>query len=92
MVSLHRPDHTSVMNIIKHIGIRQCLCRSIGSVVWFVKTNYLTACYTLMGFSPTQRCPTLVNREGGVSGNMECTVCYVTQLHCTTLTHNYVYI
>ena len=54
MVSLHKPDNTSVMNIIKRIAIRQHLCRSIGSVVWFVYTNYLSARYTLMGFGPTQ--------------------------------------
>ena len=51
MVSLHKPDHTSVMNIIKR------LCRSIGSVVWLVKTNYLSARYTPMGFGPTQSGP-----------------------------------
>ena len=53
MVSLHKPKHTSVMNIIKRMAIRQRLCRSIGSVVWLVKTNYLSARYTLMGFGPT---------------------------------------
>ena len=35
-VSLHKPDHTSVMNIIIAYSIRWLLCRSIGSVVGLV--------------------------------------------------------
>ena len=35
-VSLHKPDHTSIMNIIIVYSIRQRLCGSIGSVVRLV--------------------------------------------------------
>ena len=31
-------------------------------------------------------CILVLIREGVVSGNMECAVCHVTQLHCTPLT------
>ena len=69
MVSLHKPDHTCIMSI----AIRQRLCRSIGSVVWLMYTNYLSARYTLMGFGPTQRSPTfkLVKEYSNCRESME---------------------
>ena len=63
MVSLHKPDSTSVMNIIIaycHWAALMQINRKCGKCGLACETNYLSARYTIMGLGPTQRGPTLV--------------------------------